>query len=152
MQDVPRGRQQLFVGHGAVGRAKKDGLIGDLPDAAARPDRLIVDLDVWLQFVVLGEPLRVDRVGERRPGPVYLDVLCGEGDAGQRRYRNCGERGATANRTERVHVRSPALRKLEVDERVQRNALLPWLCGLEARGFHLLVVQQDRRRDGALVG
>src|SRR5881394_1675524 len=37
---------QLFVVHRAVGRAEEDGPVGDLLDAAAGSDRLVVDPDV----------------------------------------------------------------------------------------------------------
>src|SRR5204862_5497587 len=40
------------VGHGRVGAAEVDRLVGELADAAARADRLIVDLDVVELLVV----------------------------------------------------------------------------------------------------
>ena len=36
---------ELLVGHGPVGGAEVDGPLGDLPDAAARADRLVVEPD-----------------------------------------------------------------------------------------------------------
>ena len=44
VQDLAGRRLQLLVGHRAVGRAEEHRLVGDLPDAAARADRLVVDL------------------------------------------------------------------------------------------------------------
>ena len=60
---------QLFVVHGAVGAAEVEGLGGHLLDAAARADRLVIDLDA-LGLVVLGRPLRHHRVHERGPAAV----------------------------------------------------------------------------------
>jgi hypothetical protein len=72
MQNRPRRRLQLFVGHGTIGRPEKHGLVADLADAAAGSDRLVVDLHLRVLLVVLVEPLRVDRVREGRAGAVDL--------------------------------------------------------------------------------
>ena len=37
---------ELVIVHGAIGGAKIHGALGDLLDAAARADRLIVDLEI----------------------------------------------------------------------------------------------------------
>ena len=64
VQDLARRRLHLLRRHRPVGRAEEHRLVGELTDAAARADRLVVDLDVRVDLVVLGEPLRVDRVRE----------------------------------------------------------------------------------------
>ena len=46
VQDLAGRRLQLLVGHRAVGGAEEHRLVGQLPDAAARADRLVVDLHV----------------------------------------------------------------------------------------------------------
>ena len=66
---------QLLVVHRAVGRAEEHGLVDQLLDAAARADRLVVDADVRVQLVVLGKPLRIDRVREGGAGTVDLQRL-----------------------------------------------------------------------------
>ena len=43
VQDVARRGAQLLVGHRPVGGAEVDGLLGDLLDAAAAADRLVVE-------------------------------------------------------------------------------------------------------------
>src|SRR6266404_2167874 len=57
--------QQLLAAHGSVGSAEVHRLLGDLLDAAARADRLVVDLHARVRLVVLAEPLRIDRERER---------------------------------------------------------------------------------------
>src|SRR6185369_8978232 len=74
----------LLVAHRAVARAEVHGALEHLADAATAPDRLIVDLDSRL-LVVGVEPLRVDRVGERRTGAV--DQAAGEGGGGVKHER-----------------------------------------------------------------
>ena len=73
VEDRSRRPLQLVVGHRPVARAEEDRLARQLLDAAARADRLVVDLDVGVDLVVLGEPLRVDRVREGGAGAVDLD-------------------------------------------------------------------------------
>src|SRR2546430_9266577 len=46
------------VGHRRVGAAEVDRLVGELPDAAARADRLIIDLDVVELLVIRQDPDR----------------------------------------------------------------------------------------------
>src|SRR5262249_5200624 len=58
-----RGRHFL-VGHRCVARAEVDSLLGELLDAAAGSDRLVVDFYSVLRGI-LAEPLRVDRLRER---------------------------------------------------------------------------------------
>src|SRR5207247_11360850 len=77
VQDRPGRRLQLLFGHRTVRGAEKYGLVGDLLDAAARPDRLVVDANVRVQLVVLAEPLRIDRIGECGAGAVDLQRLRG---------------------------------------------------------------------------
>ena len=54
--------------------AEVDGLLGDLLDAAAAADRLIVEAHGRIDLDVLVEPLRIDRVRESRPGAVELHL------------------------------------------------------------------------------
>src|SRR5581483_373125 len=75
MQDRKSGGVDLFVRHRPVGRAEENRLIADLTDPAARTDRLVIDLDVRMQAVVLGKPFRVDRIRERRTRSVDLNRL-----------------------------------------------------------------------------
>src|SRR5262249_30280739 len=67
--------------------AEVDSPFEYLADAAAAADRLVVDLYVGLALVELVEPLRVDRVGERRAGAVdeYGGVQRCAGCEGQHR-------------------------------------------------------------------
>ena len=48
VQDLARRRLQLVVRHRLIGRAEEHRLAGQLPDAGARSERLIVDLDARL--------------------------------------------------------------------------------------------------------
>src|SRR5207245_6592668 len=50
---------ELFVVHGAIGSAEIDGAFGDLFDAAARADGLIIDLKVGVFLVILVKPLGI---------------------------------------------------------------------------------------------
>ena len=68
---------ELLVVHRLIGRAEEDGPARQLADAGAGSERLIVDADVRVQLVVLGEPLRVDRIRERRAGAVDLGAAAG---------------------------------------------------------------------------
>lgn len=55
----------LAVIHRAIGGAEIDGAIGDLLDARAGTDGLIIELNLGVFLVVLGEPFRIDGIGER---------------------------------------------------------------------------------------
>ena len=81
-----------FLGlEGGVGSAEIDRPLRDLLDAATRSDGLIVQLDVRLFRVCVG-PLRIDRVGERRPGTGDGVRITRESDwPHQRRPNNGGE-------------------------------------------------------------
>jgi hypothetical protein len=61
------GLVQLLGFEGRIGGAEINCPFGDLFDAAARPDGLVVQLDVRLLRVSVG-PLRVDGIWERRAG------------------------------------------------------------------------------------
>ncbi len=75
VHDLARRGEQLVVRHGTICGAEEDRLGRDLTNAAARTDRLIVDLYGRMRLVVLVEPLRVDRIRERRARSVDLHVL-----------------------------------------------------------------------------
>ena len=64
------GRFQFLIGEEFVAGAEVDGLSGDLLDAAAAADRLVVELDGRVDLGVLAEPLGVERVGEGGAGAV----------------------------------------------------------------------------------
>ena len=64
-----------------VRRAERDGLIGDLLDATARADRLIVEADPRLLFVGVS-PAGKDRIDE---GRARAGDLIGAGGNGRRR-------------------------------------------------------------------
>src|SRR5713226_9749511 len=53
---------ELLVVHGAIGGAEIHGAFGDLLDAAAGADRLIVDLKIGVPLVVFVEPLGIHGV------------------------------------------------------------------------------------------
>ena len=72
------------VGHGRVGAAEVDRLVGELADAAARADRLIVDLDVVELLVVRQDPRLIDDVRERGPRAVETH-LCRQQVGGSQR-------------------------------------------------------------------
>src|SRR4029453_2241789 len=57
MQHAAGGGQQLIGGQGSVGGAKEHLLVGEVAVPPPRADRLIVDLKVGMQLVVLGKPL-----------------------------------------------------------------------------------------------
>mgnify|MGYP003694201739 CR=1 FL=1 len=59
---------------GPSGGAEIDRLLGDLLDAAAAPDRLIVEARTRVDLGVEAEPLRVHRIRERRAGAVQLQL------------------------------------------------------------------------------
>jgi len=83
------GALNLLVIHGAVGGTEVDRTLGDLTDAAAGADGLIIDLDVGILLAVFAEPFGVDRVGEGRPCSV--DVLCAGSNSCQCQYACCNE-------------------------------------------------------------
>src|SRR5215211_2490921 len=64
-----RGRLDLVIVHGRVGGAEVDRAGGELGNAAARADGLVVDRRAGRVLVARG-PLGVDRGRERRPGSV----------------------------------------------------------------------------------
>ncbi len=89
VRDAEAGRRDLLVGHRAVGGAEEDRTGAELADAAARADGLIVDLHVRVQLVVVAEPLRIDRVGERCPRSVDLHVLRDRRKRQERHREHC---------------------------------------------------------------
>src|SRR6185503_20711787 len=108
----------------AVRGAEENGLGGELPDAAAGADRLVVDADVGMALGVFREPLRIDRIGERRARAVDLVAaaarirggrsLSGQSRAGLARGRRLaatagGEGGGHGEDGERAYV--PCLAK-----------------------------------------
>jgi hypothetical protein len=60
----------LLVGERRVRGSEVDHPLGDLLDAAARPDGLVVELQVWMELVVVAEELRIEGERERRSGAV----------------------------------------------------------------------------------
>ena len=64
----------LLVVHGAVGSAEIDGAFGDLLDARAGADGLIVDLNVTVGLVVLVEPFRIDGIREGGAGAIDQQI------------------------------------------------------------------------------
>ena len=50
MHDASGRGEQLLLGHRRVGCAEEDELVGQLPDAPARSNRLIRELDIGLRF------------------------------------------------------------------------------------------------------
>jgi hypothetical protein len=61
---------QIVVTHRPIRCAEIDRLSEDLFLASARANRLVIKADRWIDLRILIEPLRVDRIGERRPGAV----------------------------------------------------------------------------------
>jgi len=57
---------ELLVVHGAIGSAEVHGAFGDLLDAAAGTDGLIVDLKIGVLFVVFVKPLGIHGVRKCR--------------------------------------------------------------------------------------
>src|SRR5512138_355798 len=81
---------ELLVRHGRIASAEVDSLLGELPNAAARADRLIVDFDAGLRGVV-GEPFRIDGIWERRAGTSEIGAIgrvLRTGDRGRARDQN----------------------------------------------------------------
>ena len=60
---------ELIVVHGAIGSAEIHGAFGDLLDAAARADRLVIDLQMDVLLVVFVKPLGIHGIGKCRAGP-----------------------------------------------------------------------------------
>ena len=106
MEDAEAGGGDLIVRHRTVRGAEEDGAGGELADAAARADRLVVDLHVRMHLVVLVEPLRIDRVGERGAGAVDLSAVCADSSS---RKQQRWPRG-TASSFDRLLLRSPLSR------------------------------------------
>ncbi len=73
------GARQLLGVHRDVGRAEIDVLGGELLDAAAAADRLIVDRHVGVLLIINVEGFGKERVVEARSGPGQLR----SGDAGR---------------------------------------------------------------------
>ena len=119
-------------------RRRRRSAFGELTDAAARADRLVVDLDVRVQLVVLGEPLRVDRGRERRAGAV--DLRSPQAPSGRRR-REGRERRRALICTVFFIVSSS---RLEIHERVDRDPALRRLCGREPVERRVVDVEQQR--------
>ena len=86
MPGAPRS-SSAFIGR--VGRAEVNHMAGDVLDAAAGADGLVVDLNAGLLLVFL-EPFQVQRGGKGRAGPVEVLRLCrnaaenGKAERGQR--------------------------------------------------------------------
>src|SRR6185369_1980044 len=66
VQDLGFGLRQLLVGHRTVTGTEVERAGKNLADSATGTDGLIVDLNVGVEFVVLAEPLGVDRIREGR--------------------------------------------------------------------------------------
>jgi hypothetical protein len=65
---------ELLVGHRGVAGAEVDGPLGDLTDAAAGADRLVVQLDGRILLRELRHPLRIEGIGKGRSGAVDGDT------------------------------------------------------------------------------
>src|SRR5271169_549599 len=65
VEDLELRLRQLLVGHGTVTGAEVHRARRHLPNPAATADRLIVDLNVAVDFVVLIKPLRINGIRER---------------------------------------------------------------------------------------
>jgi hypothetical protein len=89
VHDLARHLAQAVVVQRGVARAEVDGARLHLLDAGAAADRLVVDLDAGL-LVIDVEPLRVDRVRERRAGAREC-LRNGGGSADARGERGHGE-------------------------------------------------------------
>ena len=70
VQDVATDRGDRRIAHRRVGAAEVDRAIRELPDAAARSDRLIVQLHIGMRLVVRQNPSLINDVWERRPSAV----------------------------------------------------------------------------------
>ncbi len=66
---------QLVVRERSIRRAEVHRALLHLLDAAAAPDRLVVDADLRVHTVILNKPPRVNRVWERCSRPVQRDGL-----------------------------------------------------------------------------
>ena len=75
VKDLARRGVQLLLRHRPIRCAEEDRLAGDLTNPGARAQRLVVDLDIRVQLVVLGKPLRIDRIREGGAGPGDLNFL-----------------------------------------------------------------------------
>ena len=91
MQDVAVYGLDLHVRHRSVAGPEVNGVIGELPDAAPRPDGLVVDLDVGVLGMVLQHPLGVDGIGKgrSRPGEPDRPLRC---RAPRQKNRSGGDR------------------------------------------------------------
>src|SRR5260370_3271720 len=61
---------KLLVIHRPVGGAEIDRAFRDLLDSSARPDRLIVNLYLWIFLLVLTEPFGIHGIREARASPI----------------------------------------------------------------------------------
>ena len=55
---------QLVIRHGAIAGAKVDRTGDHLSDSPAASNRLVIDLDIRMELVVLAKPLRIDWIGK----------------------------------------------------------------------------------------
>ena len=60
----------LFIGHGRITSCKINRVILQVLDACSAPFALVVNLDVFVNMVVILEPRGVDRKREGAPEPV----------------------------------------------------------------------------------
>jgi hypothetical protein len=88
LDDVLRaaGLFHFFLAHGRIGAGEVEGLVRDALDAAARPDRLVIDLHSRMRLGVLRKPAVVDRV--RECGSRGIDILS-DASASGRHNRYC---------------------------------------------------------------
>src|SRR5438445_1935783 len=70
VHDLDFGLSQLFVGHRTIAGAEINGARDHLAESATAADRLIVKLNVRVQFVVLTKPFGVHGVGKCSSRPV----------------------------------------------------------------------------------
>ncbi len=91
VEDLARRVLDLVGRHRAVGGAEEHRLVGQLADAGAGTERLVVDQDARLELGVLGEPLRIDRRREGGAGAVDLGALGEQANRGCRRRQRRGK-------------------------------------------------------------
>ena len=139
--------EQLVLGHRRIGGAEEDEQVGELPDAAARANRLIVDPEVGLRLRVFGEPGGVDRIRKRGAGAGDLDGLCRRSGRTprQRRRGNEGD-GGRPSQEQRVTVTALGPDSSEIDEHMDREPLLVRRRRREAAIADQFVVEQEAQR------
>ncbi len=83
VRDVTLDRRDLLIRHRSVGRTEVDRTLRKLPDAAARSDRLVVDLDAGLLGIRL-KPAGVDGVRKGGARAVQIGLTLGRSRCAKR--------------------------------------------------------------------